>query len=103
MNKLTTVFFLLQFLSLDCSLHIIGDSHSFFSFTDLNKATQFKYFYQTQNEERLELDFFIHWLGPRTMFRVGRDGLECLDLRKFPIKNNDIVVFFLEKLMFDAI
>jgi len=53
-------------------IHVIGDSHSG----------------EFQNIE----NSVIHCIGPRTMYRIGRDGLAILDFRTIGIHENDIVV-----------
>ena len=55
-------------------VHVIGDSHSHFSFTGVENC-------------------IIHWLGPITMHRVGKKGLRLIDVRKFDIKEGDTVIF----------
>ncbi len=37
--------------------------------------------------------FDIHWLGPTTMHRVGRDGFNALNLRDLGIQDGDTVIF----------
>lgn len=97
------LFFCFLFIEWICdalpTIHIIGDSHSFFSFSPVPLVPghggyphQFLYnFYR--DDEHIAVPFHIHWIGPRTMHRVGRDGLEFLNLKKFRIKKNDYVVF----------
>ncbi|PCI94361.1 hypothetical protein COB11_03965 [Candidatus Aerophobetes bacterium] len=55
------------------SVHIIGDSH-------------------TRTFSRIPY-CKIDWLGPVTLHRVGRDGLDIVDFRKLKIKDGDVVVF----------
>lgn len=68
------LFFLLFYVNnLFSTIHVIGDSHSG-SFKNINNC-------------------IIHHIGPITMHRVGRDGLNILNLQKLGIKENDIVIF----------
>lgn len=53
---------------------VFGDSHSFYLFGEVDVCT-------------------VHWLGPVTMHRVGRDGLNGLDVRKYGVNDGDIAVF----------
>lgn len=63
---------MLSFLPLESAIHVIGDSHS---------------------QEFAAIDgCIIHYLGPRTMHRIGRDGLAILNFRSLGIQENDVVV-----------
>jgi hypothetical protein len=55
-------------------IHVFGDSHSFFCFDKIDGIK-------------------VHWLGPRTMHRVGREGLLGLNSITFGVQNNDICIF----------
>jgi hypothetical protein len=76
---------------LDQVVHVFGDSHSSYLFSNQQQGKiylershyQFQYLNETVN-----LPFVIHWLGPITMYRIGRDGISCEE-----IKDDDIVVF----------
>lgn len=60
------------FFSLESAIHVIGDSHS---------------------QEFLGIkNCIIHYIGPRTMHRIGRDGLSILNFKQFNIQENDTVV-----------
>lgn len=63
---------LLLFCTLEASVHVIGDSHSG-EFANIEGCV-------------------IHYLGPRTMHRVGRDGLEVLDFKSLGIQENETVI-----------
>jgi lysophospholipase L1-like esterase len=69
--------FLLAFastpLEAKAAIHVIGDSHS--------------------REFRQIPSCKIHWLGPITMHRVGRDGLACVNLQQLKVKEGDVAVF----------
>ena len=77
-------------------LHVIGDSHSSFCFTNVvpmatsreNSILRYK-----QKNKTIKLPCSIHWLGPVTMFRVGRDNINLINLKTMKAKENDIVVF----------
>ncbi len=62
----------LLFGSLESSVHVIGDSHCQ-EFSNISNCS-------------------IHHLGPRTMHRVGRDGLAILDFRSLGVQENDVVI-----------
>ena len=53
-------------------IYVIGDSHSF-EFEGIPNC-------------------IICYIGPRTMHRIGRDGLSILDFRTFNIQESDVVV-----------
>jgi len=69
-------------------VHIIGDSHAYFCFNNSGSNA-------THDERSVfaGVPWFIHWLGSRTMYRVGRDGLKGLDITSYNIHENDIAVF----------
>lgn len=54
-------------------IHIIGDSHSF--------------------EFNLIPGCIVHWVGPITMHRIGRDGLFSLNVSHFNIQEGEVVIF----------
>lgn len=54
-------------------IRIFGDSHAY-SYLGIEDAR-------------------INCLGPITMHRIGRDGIDALDIRRYGIKNGDILVF----------
>jgi hypothetical protein len=58
--------------SLEGTIHVIGDSHAQ-EFSTIQKCE-------------------IHYLGPRTMHRIGRDGLALLNFQALGIEENDVVV-----------
>jgi hypothetical protein len=62
------------FTHLEGKVVAIGDSHSAASFTGISDCT-------------------VHWIGPRTLFRVGRDGIEGLNVKDYGVEENDTVVF----------
>ncbi len=65
-------------------IHVIGDSHGSYCFTNVLPV-------KTKKERSVwKLPFSIHWLGPVTMFRIGRDGI---DLKKLKVRDQDLAVF----------
>lgn len=54
-------------------IHVFGDSHS----REFDKIPGCE----------------IHYLGPITMYRVGRDGLQFLNLKKHNVKEDQIAIF----------
>ena len=56
------------------AVHVFGDSHAKYSFSTIPSCT-------------------IHWLGPITMHRVGRDGLQGLNIKSYGVQENDVVIF----------
>jgi hypothetical protein len=98
---------ILLFSTLSCSwllsaiptIHVIGDSHAFFSFSPVPFIAQepsypefFCYDYSGA-DTHLSVPFHLHWIGPRTMHRVGRDGLSFLNVKDLSVKEDDYVVF----------
>lgn len=106
-------FFLI--LSLVCSkgyatwdkgiIHIFGDSHSAYSFTNTYKDSAppahideerpliyekslFEYCY---NNEIVVIPFYIHWIS-RTMHMIGEKKLEIVDFKKHLVQEGDIVL-----------
>lgn len=77
-------------------VHIIGDSHAFFCFNNTQSgitANEISTFYYSKNDLNITIPFYIHWLGSRTMHRVGRDGIQGLNIRQLGVQENDIAVF----------
>lgn len=78
------------------TIHVVGDSHAFFCFNNtLSGITkdEISVFNYNHDGINLKVPFYIHWLGSRTMFRVGRDSINGLNVRHFSIKEGDVVVF----------
>ena len=84
------------------NIHIFGDSHSAYSFTNIYSAgtpptpslsnwplTCEKSFFDYN--ESISAPFFIHWIS-NTMHEVGRSGLHVLDFRKYDIEDGDVVL-----------
>jgi len=78
------------------TIHVIGDSHGFFCFNNkqslITKDEQSLFFY-SKNEKYDAFPFYIHWLESRTMFRVGRDGVAGLNIKRYGVGEGDMVVF----------
>ncbi len=74
------------------TIHVFGDSHSTCCFgsglipegTTSNHAIAY--------DQKTTLNLAVHHLGPRTMHRIGRDGLAILNFKKHNIQNDDVVV-----------
>jgi len=77
------------------TIHVFGDSHSSFCFSNNGKLAphELSYFQIESNEQQLSIPFSIKWLGSITMHRVGRDGIKFLNLKNHGIQENDIAVF----------
>jgi hypothetical protein len=72
-SKLLFVFlFIFRYNDSFCKIVAIGDSHSR-SFEGLAHCR-------------------VHWVGPYTMHRIGRDGLNTLNFAEYDVHENDIVV-----------
>jgi hypothetical protein len=56
------------------TIHAVGDSHAVFCFDNLTACS-------------------THWLGPVTMYNIGRGGLRSLDLGWFDTKPTDAAIF----------
>lgn len=54
-------------------LHVFGDSHS----------KIFEHYEHTR----------VHWLGPITMHRISRDGINFLDIKKYNVEDYDTVMY----------
>jgi len=84
-------------------IHIIGDSHSIYSFTNLYtqgipgisesqmSTCEVSTFDYSGPEEVLSIPFQIHWIS-RTMHMIGKLGLEQVDFRNYNMKNGDFGV-----------
>ena len=78
------------------NIHVIGDSHAFFCFTNTyasGPSDEHSIFYGSKNGMQYSLSFLIHPLVSRTLHRVGRDGIRGLNIRNFGVQDGDIVVF----------
>ncbi len=84
------------------TFHAFGDSHAAFGFTNCLSWKEFTSlppsklnstvidevsFYEFQNRK---IPFEVHWLGPHTMHRIGRDGIDIL---AYGVKPNDVAIF----------
>jgi len=99
MNKLLLILciLLVHTKSYNFNVHIFGDSHAFFCFNNTLSgitADEKSTFFYEKNYVSLAVPFNIYWLGSRTMFRVGRDGMAGLAIKKYGVKAGDVAVFF---------
>ena len=94
-SLLFTVFFVHDVLSFQ--IHVFGDSHASFCFSNdrteipRNEISWFKYINNTQNN--ISVEFAIHWFGSKTMFSIGRDSLQILNLKSLGVLDGDVSVF----------
>jgi len=56
------------------AIHVFGDSHAKWCFRNIKECV-------------------LHLQGPVTMHRIGRDGIDFLDLRSFDVEEKDTAVF----------
>lgn len=78
------------------TVHVIGDSHAFFCFNNTQSgitADEVSTFSYSKNGTKILIPFYIHWLGSRTMHRVGRDGLQGLNIKRLGVQEGDVAVF----------
>jgi hypothetical protein len=79
-------------------IHVIGDSHSFFCFTDSPMQMPplldepFDYIY-TNAGYRFRVPFHIHCFIARTLHRVGREGVNAINVKHMGIAERDTVIF----------
>lgn len=81
-------------------IHIIGDSHSLYSFTNLYTQKippipesqmsncESSFFVYEGQEQAFSVPFHIHWIS-RTMHMIGKLGLEQVDFRDYDMKDGD--------------
>ena len=81
------------------TIHTVGDSHAFCSFkralilrNDPYLTRSFNYEF-SHNGQILSLPFHLIWKGSHTMHRIGRDGLEFLNIKRYGVQENDCIVF----------
>lgn len=77
--------------SSEAVIHIFGDSHAAFGFTNKPSISPHEesIFIHKGN---IKVPMIIDW-NSCTMHKVGRDGLSYLDIRKFGVRDGDICVF----------
>ncbi len=78
------------------SIHVFGDSHASACFSNTQTgliATETSDFFYKKNLLSLTIPFTITNLTPRTMFRVGRDGINGLSVKDYGVQDGDVVVF----------
>lgn len=69
------------------AIHVFGDSHAWFCFTEQTKIVDKEFFIFEG------VPFYIHWLGPRTIHGIGTHGLQRLAIQQYGVSENDTVVF----------
>lgn len=76
-------------------IHVIGDSHSSYCFTNIFpvKTKKEHSLFHSLKTAKQKIPFVIHWMGPMTMHRVGRDGMNAINIKSMGILPQDIVVF----------
>lgn len=94
-GKKYILFFLFSSANTRGLIHIIGDSHAFFNFASAEKIAEKSYhsIKITRNQMAIPVSLVIHWLGPRTMYRVGREGLKDLNIKKWGIQEGDVIIY----------
>jgi hypothetical protein len=86
--------FVRQLLGFSPFIHIFGDSHASFCFTNTTPvATTLEKSLFESSAKISKVPFAINWLGPITMHRVGRDGITFLNLKEKGVKNDQVAVF----------
>lgn len=81
-------------------IHVIGDSHSLYTFTNLYTSgippiheselenCEVSFFAYQGQVQAFEVPFHIHWIS-RTMHMIGKLGLEQVDFRRYDMKDGD--------------
>lgn len=76
------------------TIYVIGDSHASFCFRsghNLQKIETSTLITPSSANSSETLKIF--WLGPITMHRIGRDGLDFLNLKNIGVAEKDVAVF----------
>ena len=60
------------------NIHIIGDSHAHNGWEMI---------------DRYQLQLYMNNIGPKLCYSFGRDKLNCLNIKKYNVENNGIVIF----------
>lgn len=84
-----------QLLSGTC-VHVFGDSHASFCFSNERTAIprdENSYYNFSTHNQIISMKFNIHWFGSKTMFSIGRDGLDTLSIKDLGVQENDVAVF----------
>lgn len=88
MFLLLIIVFFFNLQSLD--IHVFGDSHSSYSFCSKMAPKSENY---VVNKFTIPLNFFVHYLGPKTMYRVSRDKQNFINLQKYNVKDNSVAIY----------
>ena len=75
-------------------VHFFGESHAAFCFCKPENCWGSQYSYTTNlNKIEITAPFSINHLGPKTMHRVGRDGVNFLNIKNYGVQNEETAVF----------
>lgn len=84
------IILIISIVNINSKIHIIGDSHTH-SFINLGYL---EHNWATEYQDKLILvPYQIHWMGPVTMHRIGRDGLSYFNIKDYNVQENDDLVF----------
>lgn len=92
------IFIFLNSFSIDSvnfnKINIFGDSHASFCFCKPENcwSSQGPYTININNIE-VNAHFATHHLGPKTMHRVGRDGINFINIKNYGVQDGDTAVF----------
>jgi hypothetical protein len=95
------------------NIYIIGDSNAAYCFSaseiypkigplpeaagccQLRKPFEESYFnFKINHDESFVIPFIIHWVPGRTMYRIGRDGIDDFNIKlSYGVQESDVVVF----------
>ena len=94
--KILLIIALLNFPLCATQIHIIGDSHGSFCFSNNPSTTpsnEHSFFEYDHNNRCQKVQFHINCFVSKTMYSVGRDGLNGINLKNFDVKEDDVAVF----------
>lgn len=75
--------------ALTLNIHVFGDSHS----CEFSQTAFHNHFGKVPAKDNEIPICQIHYMGPVTMNRIGRDGISALNLKDYGVDENDIVIF----------
>lgn len=88
---LALLILLSPFSMLARTIHIFGDSHAAFCFSNERTAIP-RDENSIFNYNGIPIPFSIHWFGSKTMHSIGRDGLAGFNLKNFGMQDFDVAV-----------